>query len=172
LHWDGKLLRVLTSIEQVARLPIIVNGNGVSQQLQVAILPNGTGMLQVKAVAEALSEWNLKEAVVAMSFDSTSSNNGRNQGVCVLLERELEKDLLYLACRHHVLELLAQTAFHTVMGSTAAPEVVLFKRFQTQWEFFDKTQFSTIASDQKYAEIIIDSDLIAWAENPLRIGSS
>ena len=105
VHWDGKLLRDLTTKEHVDQLPIIVTGNGVSQLLKVAKLPNGTGAQQAKAVVETFDEWGLKEKVVAMSFDTTASNTGRNQGACVLIEQELQKDLLYLACWHHIFEL-------------------------------------------------------------------
>ena len=116
VHWDGKLLRDLTTKEHVDRLPVIVTGNGVLQLLKVAKLPNGTGLQQAKAVVEALDDWDLKQKVVAMSFDTTSSNTGRKQGACVMIEQELETDLLHLACRHHILELLVQTAFTTLMG--------------------------------------------------------
>ena len=54
------------------------------------------------------------------------------------------------------------------MGSTAAPEVVLFKRFQAQWKFIDKTLFATIVTNKDFADIIIDESLIAWAENSLK----
>ena len=95
----------MTTKDHVDQLPIIVTGNGVSQLLKVAKLPNGTGAQQAKAVVETLDEWGLKEKVVAMSFDTTASNTGRNQGACVLIEQELQKDLLYLAYWHHIFEL-------------------------------------------------------------------
>ncbi|KAJ8416198.1 hypothetical protein AAFF_G00382200 [Aldrovandia affinis] len=62
----------------------------------------------------ALKDWDLTERIGGMSFDTTSSNTGRNNGACVLIEQQLKKDLLYFACRHHVLELLFAEAFKTV----------------------------------------------------------
>ena len=90
-----------------------------SHLLKIAKLPYGTGLQQAKAVVEALDDWDLKQKVVAMSFDTTSSNTGRKQGAYVMIEQELETDLLHLACRPHILEQLVQTAFTTLMGSTA-----------------------------------------------------
>ena len=159
VHWDGKLLRDLTTKEHVDRLPVIVTGNGVLQLLKVAKLPNVTGLQQAKAVVEALDDWDLKQKVVAMSFDTTSSNTGRQQGACVMIEQELETDLLHLACRHHILELLVQTAFTTIMGSTAGPEVFMFKRFQSQWEFLDKNNFTTISTTE-LAETVVNPDAV------------
>ena len=136
----------------------------MSQLLKVAELPNGTGLQQAKAVVEALDDRDLKQKVVAMSFDTTSSNTGRKQGACVMIEQELETDLLHLACRHHILELLVQTAFTTLMGSTAGPEVFMFKRFQSPWEFLDKNNFTTIAT----TETVVNPDVVTWAEKSLK----
>jgi len=68
-------------------------------------------------------------------------------GACVLLEQMLGKELLYLACRHHVLELVVGAVFQTFMGSTSGPEVPLFKRFQTRWVFIDRERYDTMCDD-------------------------
>ena len=99
-----------------------------------------------------------------MSFDTTAPNTGRKQGACVLIEQKLQKNLLYLPCRHHILELLAQTAFTTIMVSTAAPEVLLLKRFQIRWKLLDKKVFTTKAIDEELSEPVKNLDVIAWAE--------
>jgi len=109
----------------------------VSQLLTVAKLPSGTGQAQASAVFEALKDWDVVTRVNAMCFDTTSSNTGRSMGACVLLEQMLGKELLYFACRHHVMELVVGAVFQACMGSTSGPEVPLFKRFQTRWEFID-----------------------------------
>ena len=54
------------------------------------------------------------------------------------------------------------------MGSTAAPEVLLFKRFQAQWKFIDKTLFASIVTNKDFADIVTDESIIAWAENSLK----
>ncbi|KAG0728480.1 hypothetical protein GWK47_032372 [Chionoecetes opilio] len=133
----------LTTKENVERLPILVSGNGTVQLLNVPKLPSGTGSERAKAVVGALKDWDLTERISGMSFDTTSSNTGRNDGACVLIEQQLKKDLLYFACRHHVLELLLAAAFTTVMGPTSGPEVTLFKRFQDHWKFIDRSQFES-----------------------------
>ena len=81
---------------------------------------------------------------------------------------KLQKNLLHLACRHHIFELLAQTAFATIMGSTAGPEVLLFKRFQTQWKIIDKKLFNAVENNKNFANVSIDKSIIAWAENTLK----
>ena len=109
-----------------------------------AKLLNGIEAQQAKAVVETLDERSLKEKMFAMSFETTASDTERNEGACVLIVQEPQKNLLYLKCPHHIFERLAQTAFSTTMGSTATLEVLLFKRFLAQSELIDKTSFATI----------------------------
>ncbi len=45
-----------------------------------------------------------KHRLIGMRFDTTASNTGHMNGAS-LLERELERALLWIACRHHVAEL-------------------------------------------------------------------
>ena len=57
-----------------------------------------------QAAVDALEEWVISEKVSALSFDTTATNAGRQNGTCVLLKQKLCKDVLYLACRHYVME--------------------------------------------------------------------
>ena len=105
-----------------------------------------------------------------MSFDTTASVRGRKQDACVLIKQELQKRSFVstVACCHHILELFAQTAFTTIMGSTDAPKVSLFKRFQAQWNFLDKKVATTIANDEELSKTVKDLNVISWAEKSLR----
>ena len=102
VHWDGKLLPDLTGKSKVDRLPVLVSKKGVSQLLTVAKLPSGTGETQATAFFCALNDWGIVDRIRAMCFDTTSSNTGRSLGACLTLEQKLCKELLALACRHHV----------------------------------------------------------------------
>ena len=76
-----------------------------------------------------------------MCFDTTSSNTGRLPGTCVLLEEKFERELLSLACRHHVMELVIGSVIQVCMGSSSCPDVPLFKRFQAQWAIIDQDKY-------------------------------
>ena len=41
---------------------------------------------------------------------------------------------LWLACRHHILELIIGGAFTTIFGVTSGPEVTTFKILKTSWK--------------------------------------
>jgi hypothetical protein len=144
VHWDGKLLRDLIGRETIDRLPILVSGRGVAQLLRVAKLPSSTGLAQANVVCAALQEWGVANRVCAMSFDTTSSNTGMKSGACILIEEMLGGvDLLWLACRHYIFELIIGAVFQVCMGYSSAPDVLMFKRFQSRWQLLDKSIFET-----------------------------
>ena len=55
-------------------------------------------------------------------------------GVCIRLERMLDRELLWLACRHHVMELVLAKAFSLCFGPSTSPEIPLFERFKSIWQ--------------------------------------
>jgi len=83
VHWDGKLLPDLIGTEKVDRLPVIVTGTEIEHLLGVPKLASGTGQAQADIVITCLDDWNLREKVKGLCFDTTSSNTGHFNGACV-----------------------------------------------------------------------------------------
>jgi hypothetical protein len=140
LHWDGKLLPDLTGKGEgakVERLPILISSPDMQFEKLLAIpkLPAGTGAAMAHATIQTVREWKLEDRVEALCFDTTASNTGIHSGCCQLIEVELGRPLLYLACRHHIMELILATVFKAVMAASSGPEIQLFKRFREQWSF-------------------------------------
>jgi len=60
------------------------------------------------------------------------------------LERKLGKQLFWLACRHHIFELLIGAAFQAVLPlATYGPANRLFVRFQSYWSEISQSTFIT-----------------------------
>lgn len=127
VHWDGKMMEDLTSLEHVDRLPILISCAGEEQLLGVPKLPKGSGEAQAKAVMDCLEDWGLVERVKALSFDTTASNTGRKGGTCALIEAMMDTNLLFLACRHHVMELVIGAAFDAALGVASTGEKISVK---------------------------------------------
>lgn len=169
IHWDGKLLPDITGKETVDRLPILVSGDGVDQLLAVPKLPSGTGEASADAVYQAALAWGLCDSIKAMSFDTTAVNTGRLNGACVLLEQKMDKELLWLACRHHMLEIMLEAVVVRCLGPSKSPDIAIFKRFQAHWPYIDQSSYQTALSDEQTAGIVDDVShrVIAFAENQL-----
>ncbi|KAE9530083.1 hypothetical protein AGLY_011545 [Aphis glycines] len=127
VHWDGKLLPSLSEKKLVDRPPIIVSYKGIEQLLGVPELISGTGENQATAVYQALENWGLTDNVQALCCVTTASNTGRLKGACILLEQKLKRDILYLPCRHHILEIVLRSAFEIKIDIASAPDVPISK---------------------------------------------
>lgn len=156
VHWDGKLLKDITGNDHVDRLPVIVTGEGISKLLNVAKLSSGTGEAQAKAVCDSLREWDLEQRVIGISFDTTSSNTGWISGACIRIQQALGRNLLFLACRHHVFELVIGAVFHKCLGPSGGPDLPIFKRFKEQWPFIDQHQYHDVTSSEQAASQVAD----------------
>jgi hypothetical protein len=144
VHWDGKIM----PDEQggsVDRIAILVSGINTEKLLGVPKLLSGTGQAIATAVSAALEEWDMSENVSALSFDTTSSNTGHLSGACVILEQKLGRRLLHLACRHHILELVAEKAYVECMGPSSGPDITLFSRFKQKWKDISQDDYSPLS---------------------------
>lgn len=171
VHWDGKLIEDITGHETVDRLPILVSGQGVDQLLSVPKLCHGTGEACASAVFETIVSWNLCDQIKCLCFDTTAVNTGIRNGACTLLEQKMDKDTLWLACRHHIMEIMLEAVIIEVLGPSSAPDILVFKRFKTAWPNIDQSKFSTIQSDLNALKCVehITSSIIAFAEKQLHV---
>ena len=72
---------------------VVVTGRELEKKLGIVKLPSGTGTAQACAPHQLLELWSVTSDVVAMCFDTTSTNTGTVKGACSLLEFHLNKNL-------------------------------------------------------------------------------
>lgn len=121
------------------------------------------------AVFDASVEWGICDKAKCMSFDTTSSNTGLRNGACILLEQKMGKDMLWLACRHHILEIVLEAVVTLSLGSSTGPDILVFKRFQKAWAAMDHSNIQTVATDPLICRDVADvtGDIVAFAQNQL-----
>ena len=137
VNFDGKLLPNLYGYGKVNRLAVVLVKENVNQLLCITETADSTGLIEARAVEAALNDWGCAEKIVAMGFDTTASNTGVHRGACTFLQLQLQRQLLWLACRHHIAELILRSAFDSLFGDTTGPEVVLFKVLRKTWDSID-----------------------------------
>ena len=71
------------------------------------------------------------------NFDTTASNTGIHSGAAIRLNYLFNRPVLYLACRHHVFDLLAKNTFHKLVGYDPSPDVAMFKKMKDLWPDID-----------------------------------
>ena len=93
IYWDVKCLKESknNASKNIERLSINFSAGEQEKLLGVPVIPDSTGMSQADAIYKALLEWKLINKVVAMCFDTTSSNTGKHRGADTRLEISLNK---------------------------------------------------------------------------------
>ena len=97
------------------------------------------GLAQAEATKGALDDWGVTDNVVALCYDTTSSNTSRLKGAVVQLETMLERRLLRLECPHYVLELVLGAVSAALFGPTSGPVDTKFQDFKHRWPQLDDT---------------------------------
>jgi hypothetical protein len=83
VHWDGKKMFDTTSCFtkelkafECERMAVLVSGLGIEKFLGIPKLDEGTGKMQAENILSLINQWDVGKNLVAMSFDTTSSNTG------------------------------------------------------------------------------------------------
>ena len=81
-------------------------------------------------VRDIVKSWKFTDKVQPLSFDTTSVNTSHYNDVCVLLESKIDRVLLWLACHHHVIELILAKISTLCYGPSNFPYIPIFKKFK------------------------------------------
>ena len=99
INFDGKLLADLGGFGKVNRLAVVLVQEEENKILAICKTSDSTGRTEAEKVQEILHDWNLTEKIVAVGFDTTSSNTGVHKGACTILQQLLNRQILWMACR-------------------------------------------------------------------------
>ncbi|CAH1099025.1 unnamed protein product [Psylliodes chrysocephalus] len=115
--WDREQLSIRQAIAHgnvktlEDRVAVLVTGKDFKHLLGVPVAQKGTGEQMAEVVIREVHRFGLSDNIIGMSFDTTWSNTGLIQGACTRIERELGRTLLWLACCHHIHELILKGVF-------------------------------------------------------------
>ncbi|XP_044592956.1 uncharacterized protein LOC123270876 [Cotesia glomerata] len=154
VHWDGKILPDIADLQSVDRLAVLLSVSGVDQLLGVPKADIGTAYQQALAVISTLNQWNIAPYVKAMCFDTAAVNTGVYKGTCVQIEKALGRKLVWLPCRHHVLEIVLRGVFEVFWTTTSGPNVPIFLRFKKGWDDIDQTKYKSGIEDETVASAL------------------
>ena len=61
--------------------------------LCIAKTKNSTGKVEAETVLKALEDWNVKDSIIAMGFDTMSFNTGIHKGGCTILQQLMHRQV-------------------------------------------------------------------------------
>ena len=117
------------------RIAVIVSSPDLDAPQLLGVLPARSSKAadQEKVIIELIEDWNIKDKISALCFDTTASNTGVHSGVVVRIERYLGQACLWSACLRHVNEVHMKHGFDCVFGPTSGPSEKLFKELKENW---------------------------------------
>ena len=77
VHWDGARMEIKPKNTVVEKFPVVVTGQHGDKLLDIHEIKGATGGGQASAVLKSLENWNIKNYVKGMCFDTTPSNTGK-----------------------------------------------------------------------------------------------
>lgn len=154
VHWDSKILPDILGSQKVDRLPVLVSYAGGNEKLLgVPKLASARGSKTGDEVLKILKTWNLDDKVIGMGFDTTAVNTGVKSGACTFIENKLNKELLWLACRHHIMEIILSKVFKLCFGPSTSPEIPIFKRLKESWNAVVRSDYTQLNFSPGEAEL-------------------
>src|SRR6218665_2709668 len=96
---------------------------------------------------------------VITSRSSDTTNTGMKGGVCILLEKEIGRQLLNLACHYHVTEIMLEKVFG-ICDVSKSPNMDFFGHFKDFLPRVNQALFTTAMEDDSMAAMIA-----SWKDN-------
>lgn len=115
-------------------------------------------------VFKEVERLGLKDHIVGLSFDTTAANSGILTGACIRIEAFLGHSFLWLACRHHIHEIVLKHVFEQCCGPSCGPEILVIKKFQEQWKSIDRTSYSTLLTQDEPLDEFFDSQRLVMLD--------
>lgn len=150
-------------------IAVIFTGAGEVKLLGVPKIAQGAGDEQAQACLMSLDEWDLQKQVYGLVFDTTASNTGLHKGACIHIEKAVGRELVWIACRHHILEVVLKDVCGSLFGATVGPDMDLYKQFQKQWPSINHESFK-VAPDKIFVGemVLLRQEMLAYLPEALK----
>ncbi|KAG0713733.1 hypothetical protein GWK47_015567 [Chionoecetes opilio] len=158
LHWDRKLLLSLSG-DTEDRIAVLLTGEDDaefllgSRQARIRLQKRGCSGLE--------RGWT-ERASGTRSSPSRFDTRLRTLAWCKVLafglSKKIGRSLLWLACHHHVHEVILKDVFEASLGSSSGPDIGIFKRLRDRWSFVDSSQRETVETSEDLVEFFATNE--------------
>ncbi|XP_044591463.1 uncharacterized protein LOC123269692 [Cotesia glomerata] len=114
-----------------------------------------------------MEQWGVSNYIKAICFDTAATNTGIHHGAGVELEKILKRKLIWLPCRHHVIELVIKGVFEAYWPVQSGPNVPFFNRFKIGWNKINTSKYNAGINDKIVANILLNKkdELLSFIDN-------
>lgn len=96
---------------------------------------------------------------------------GIHSGVCTLLKKKLDRDMLYFACLHHILEIMLRNVTEIAWPVTSSPDVPIFKRLKDNWTKIDTSLYDIGIENDIIENVLHDNknNILEFVEDQFQV---
>lgn len=157
IHVDGKTYKERGERREKL-LAIVLSNRNEAKLLEMVEVERGTGNAHAEAIFQTMIKWNIIHRVHSISYDTEGVNTGNVRGVGHILEAKLDRALLRLPCRHHILEVILSKVFAVLLENketVESPTIKLFEQFSKQYfkEDFQRELYTSCLNDSFVADL-------------------
>lgn len=84
------------------------------------------------------------QILFCLSYLNNFLQIGLDNGAAIRLERWLDRETLFLPCRHHIYEVILSAVFELFEGKTTSPNISVFDVLVTNWSKFHLTNLKSM----------------------------
>lgn len=123
------------------RLAIVWHCKKTYNVIGIEEMLDKTAESQMQAIQRACENFDIgNEQIVALTCDNENTNTGVRGGTCVLLEIALNKSLLRLMCRRHILEIVIKDVYYHLFDSDT-PNNIFYNILKEIWSNLREANF-------------------------------
>lgn len=152
LLFDSKTCNQLNAahLKKEKRLAIVLYSEGSHFGLGVNCIKDGKADTLSTMLWDVTTELNLSSRLIGLVCDTENTNIGFCGGTCAKFETKVEKYLLRLCCRHHVMEIVLKRVCETLLSTTQTPQFTFegSDKLKNQWENIDKSDYQPLDEEE------------------------
>ena len=159
VHFDGKQVK---QIEENLNITVLTERISISvtspdldlndDDLLLGIIQteSSKGVDQAEGILAMLEYYEIVDQIIGVCCDTTGSNTGEFSGAVVYLAELIDRPLLWILCRRHILEVHMSHFMEALTGEkTKGPRRGLYVRLQKAWPEF-KLEVDKLENITKY----------------------
>lgn len=164
LLYDTKSFHELNAahLSRKKRLAAVLYNEGIHFSLGINVIENGSADTLSSHLYDTSVEFNLLNRIVGLVCDTENANIGYRGGTCRKFETKIQKPLLQICCRHHVMEILLKKVCYKLLDKGKTPGFS-FKgsdEININWKQINKRNYRPVV-DEDFA----DTELLCTLRN-------
>lgn len=88
-----------------------------------------------------------------------------------MIEKALNRKLVWLPCRHHIMEIILRGVFELFWNTTSGPNVAIFVRFKNHWDEIDQSKYKSGMEDETIAKNLTEerAEIVTFINSCLQV---